>query len=1261
MTDVLKIGKRAFTWSVVVTTVLWSIGASALVPLVANAQSASCPSLSAGDLFKVTGNSAVYLLNADMNRMYFPNSALYHSWYQDFSGVVEMSPTCVDAYPAPSSAPFGVNYRPGSSLVKLQISPSVYVIEPGNKISKLGSEAVAAALYGSNWATKVVDVADVFWPNYSGRGSEVTEAVPHNGMLVSKSGSSDVYQVVGGETVKVVGSVRGNVQTVSETVFNKVSMNSGTVTAASVYANPAQTVAGGPVTPPVTPGTPSSTGTLTVGLAADTASGTYAVNNAARVQFTKVNLTATGGDVVIKSFMVRRGGQPATNDDFSKINVVLPNQTLINDSGKTLNADNKATFTEDIVIPSGQTIAIWLVADMVAAVGGGNVPTLDLYSVETDSPVVGSLPIVGNIVTTNANVALGSVTLTEGASIGTVTKQVGTTNVNLANLTVTVSTNDFQIEHIILDNSGTTSDGDVENIRLTYNSNTIATGKLSSKTLSFDLSACTADCKVLKGNNKTFAVYGDLVGGSARTINLDVKKAVHVLTKDLKQGYYATPTYGTVSAAAMTNTVTVSQGKLNVTKVNNVQTGNVPESASQVSLGSWNFKVTGEPIDISTLVFKITTTGTVVPTGFDSITLYDAAGKALTSGVDGTLANSPGYATSTDTITLQPGDNILTVKASIDSTPATGDTVLFGIDMTNTNNFVSTGVNSGETITLGGATPYATPNSVVSANTMTIKSGSLRVTSLSTPSAQTFAPGTNDVLFAKVQLDATDSSEDLKVSQFIISDATSALAKTIDIQSIRLFVDKDGDSFNGTGTMVALSETQSGSDSDAGDDEDFTFNLSGDDQFVVKKGKKLVVEVKANIAGGATAGTHTFSVNTANDITAVGQDTNSQVVEVIDTAASNAMTIGTSGGQIQVAIDSSTPVARLFAAGTTGATLASFNFLATTTEDVEVETIQFTMRVTPTASSSFQDYQSLYLEDENGVVLGSVTPTTTLPTMSFGEDKFVVRTNDSDGMIVYLKANLATIGTAGSGNPISVGGHRLGFNIGAASDVIAKGNLTGAGANEYLASGSSAPNGNTHLLYKATPTVTKLAVGATLTNGTNDLYKFQVSAGTSDIGLYKFTFDMTTTGVNVTSLELVDVTDSAEVSLYSLANSTASVAWSNGFVETLFDTDSSGTGSGGEERTVSKTKPRTYVLRGTVSGASSGDSISTRLGGDATNFAFGTTLMASSTQVDASVHDDFIWSDKSIGGHATTTNDWTNGYVVSGLNSTSSTPAVLSL
>ena len=230
--------KIFFNLSIFSAMIFWSMGIGVFTPNAAEA--ADCPVLAAGDLFKVPGNSAVYLLNANLERLYFPHASIYKTWYDDYSKVKEIPTVCVDSYPAPSKAPFGVNYRPGSKLVKVQISPSVYAVEPGNKISKIGSETAAKSLYGNNWASEVVDVADVFWPNYVSRGSDLTGATPHDGMLIKTSDSNIIYQVKNGQRYEVKGNVRGDVKILTKEILEAVNDAGNSVIAENIYKDPTQ-------------------------------------------------------------------------------------------------------------------------------------------------------------------------------------------------------------------------------------------------------------------------------------------------------------------------------------------------------------------------------------------------------------------------------------------------------------------------------------------------------------------------------------------------------------------------------------------------------------------------------------------------------------------------------------------------------------------------------------------------------------------------------------------------------------------------------------------------------------------------------------------------------------------------------------------------------------------------------------------------------------------------------------------------------------
>ena len=231
--------KKSFKQSISILTIL--LGVMAVFAFIATVKTAECPALEAGDLFKVPDNSAVYLLNSDMERMYFPHASVYKTWYSDFSAVIEIPNTCVDNYLTPSAPPYGVNYRPGSKLIKVQISPSVYVVEPGNKKSKLGSEAVATALYGADWASKVVDIADVFWPNYIATGDEISETKLHNGMLVKVEGGM-VYEIKDNLRYQVDGPVRdiADVQVVTPAVLDSVAEAGSSVAVSNVYKDPTQ-------------------------------------------------------------------------------------------------------------------------------------------------------------------------------------------------------------------------------------------------------------------------------------------------------------------------------------------------------------------------------------------------------------------------------------------------------------------------------------------------------------------------------------------------------------------------------------------------------------------------------------------------------------------------------------------------------------------------------------------------------------------------------------------------------------------------------------------------------------------------------------------------------------------------------------------------------------------------------------------------------------------------------------------------------------
>lgn len=115
-----------------------------------------------GSLIKSASNSTVYYCGADGKRYIFPNDRVYFSWYANFSSVITITDEQLAALPLGGL----VTYKPGSKMVKIESLPNVYAIEKGGVLRWVKTPAIAASLYGSDWAKKVDDVSDAIFGSY---------------------------------------------------------------------------------------------------------------------------------------------------------------------------------------------------------------------------------------------------------------------------------------------------------------------------------------------------------------------------------------------------------------------------------------------------------------------------------------------------------------------------------------------------------------------------------------------------------------------------------------------------------------------------------------------------------------------------------------------------------------------------------------------------------------------------------------------------------------------------------------------------------------------------------------------------------------------------------------------------------------------------------------------------------------------------------------------------------------------------------------
>ncbi len=134
-----------------------------------------------GDLVKTANSPSVYLIGSDGKRHAFPNQTVFASWGYDFGDVTTITPEDMAAYTLGSN----VTVKPGTYLVKVTTVPKVYAVAPDAELRWIVDEETAIDLYGLDWAKKVIDVADVFWKNYT-VGEEIDEESDLNGWEISE-------------------------------------------------------------------------------------------------------------------------------------------------------------------------------------------------------------------------------------------------------------------------------------------------------------------------------------------------------------------------------------------------------------------------------------------------------------------------------------------------------------------------------------------------------------------------------------------------------------------------------------------------------------------------------------------------------------------------------------------------------------------------------------------------------------------------------------------------------------------------------------------------------------------------------------------------------------------------------------------------------------------------------------------------------------------------------------------------------------------
>lgn len=1225
---------KALTYAVVTTTLVFTSGVASILPVAA-------ATIVDGDLVKVAGTSAVYLIQGSTKRV-FPHYNVYLSqgYPANFSTVKTVSSSDLASYTDGTAVPFrdGSLFRGIATSLHGKDASAVFVVSDG-KLRPIKSAEIYQALYNDanwNYVTWVPDdLLSKF--NYT-LGDDVTSSAIHpNGSIIKYAGSGALYLIQNG-----LKRAFTSWDAYTANRFDKSNAIVPVLTVTESYSDGSNI--SGAESALVTPGAGPSTalpGGLTVALASDTPAAGSAVKNAQRVNFTKINLTATGGDVTVNSLSVKRGGLGA-DTNFSEIIITDMSGNLL-DNEKTLNAEHTVTFTKEIKIASGTTKSIYLAANMATAVTAGDLATLSLTAIATkdNATINASLPITGNVLTMNST-TIGTVTVyTSGASSNpsAQTKKVGTTSYIFTSVKVSAdSAEDQQIESVRWNQASTAADSDITNLALLVDGVAVKTGgALSNKEVIFDLSADPV--KLTKGTSKEVSIRGDITSGSDRTVSFGFSKKTDVKIKGLSYGFYIAPTYDATNDGyyIVGPLCTIGIGTLTATKAT-ITSLYVAPGATQAELSAFYLQALGEPVIISRLVLDVATDSAHMT----NIKIFDENGTRVAGPIDPGTNAVGSFATSTDTFTVPVGTHKYTIKGDLKSTT--------GIWVSNDSLAI---VLKGNLITAKGEVTNQTitnsPNAALALDTLTVKTGALTVRTLPDPAAQSVVKGTQNWIFAKFTFDTTASGEDVRITGLTLKHTSTKAGLNSDIQNIILY---DGS----TALNAAVQGSEESVDATMASTATTTITLLNN--LDIPKGTVKTLILKANISGSATAAGHQYGIVRAANVTAKGVATGTTITPTV-TASDGQLQTVVAGGTVDLYTTASTPGSSILVGDTTNNTVQTIQAFANY-ENVQLTDIGLT--IAGSGSNPYTQVSNISITDGTNTWTttvssnnATISPTDAAP--------LIIPVNGSK--VLTIKASTNTVGKT----KVGTSGDTFTIKI---SNIEEKGVSSGSTSLTYTGLNTAS---NTMYVFATKPTVAKVDLGSTTSVGNaKELYKFTVSANAKgDVGFYKATFEITTSSATVTNFRWYEIygdNDNETDLSYQEATwlgfgtttsyeiITAGTAGSGGIYRlNAYINTSANTMPGFEYTTIPAGGSKTYVLKGDIARLSgvTGSSISMAMSGDDAAASVSSAGLKKDTNdigaagVNANASNNFIWSDLNYGLNSTTatiTAEWTNGYLI---------------
>jgi len=1172
--------KRLFVFSLVITTVLWSMGGLTKVE--------AAGSYGAGSLLALEGvsGSAVYYIGSDGMKYVFPDVKTYSTWYDNFNDVVKVDVAELDMYPDGGA----VTYRAGTKLVTHENTAKIYAVSPGGMLHWIPTAEVAEALYGANWGSMVMDVIPGYFSSSYTSSTDLSTMYPTGTLLQM---GEDMYYVDGttvrpfadADAFEANGFKYANLIEVSSvSAYGTGESITGEEVALSGFM-PAE----GGSTPVVSGGdvnvalysTPAATQILS-----DSTSNEYPQ---ALIPFTQVKFTAGSEASQVNTVKFTRTGISADSDLGSLYlyegDTKLAEYTSF--SSKVVTFTNSAGL---FTVPAGGSKIITLKGDLArgsTSVTANKTIGFELASssdvVTAGGSVTGSFPLSGGLMETTAVADLGHVYATNYTTYPATVK-ADEANKELWRMTLTATDQDMEVSRIKMTMVGTISTTDIQNLELEVGGvqigSTVQIG--SDNSVIFDLAGDPLE--ITSGQSKVLILRGDMMGGAGRTFKFTIQKSADVSVYDTEYGVFntftitgSTTAFSVVQATSGTGT-TIDSGTITVGLASDSPSGNVADGATGVTLAKYSFYAAGEDVKVENLT--ITCTGSDTSDYIDNVKLLLDGSQIGTT--DTTLkcdggTDSTNY-TFGNTFVVPTGTYkyVTVVADTTDSTIATDATLVATLS-------------AGSANAVGQSTLTSLSTTAQAGRTLTVKAGTVTVAENTafgdkTSSSPTGVAGATGAKIASFTITA-GAGEAVDVTQIAMLDSSTVTQMGDNFQNLKLM---HGDTQLGT-TIGNLNTS--------GTATSYTFSpspavrVASGEQYVVD----VYADVKSSVQDSATVLTGVIKVDS---VTATGVSTSADASYTTDVTLQNGYI--SAAGNLTVTLDPDSAIAQQLVMGATDYEVAKFRLTAGAAEAVNITELVVSDNTSSAATGTLRNLK-LFVDGAqigNTVQLDTTSATSTYAHAVFGSLSLNIPVDTTK--VVTVKADVSPYSegaTSGSTHTLAVLANYNGGNEGITAFGAGSGTeLTGATL-DFSASPDADVTANQMTAYrtKLTAAFASDSPSGASTGGTGKTVAKFVVTNSLNVGAYSATISVMNFGMDQTGISIAAGTNRA-LTVYKDSLSTTALATTNyGDANNSNFVDSVLTDSGFTDVEITAGASKTFFVTLDTNDAGTTDSLSINL------------------------------------------------------------------